>query len=80
MLASDVLYEPRYASMVADAIAATLARGGEAIVADPGRIALPDFRAECTARGMTTAGDARSYAEGEIRQTITLWKVRWTAG
>ena len=79
VLASDVLYEPRYAAMVAGAIAATLARGGEAIVADPGRIALKDFRAECDARGLATEGDARPYAEGEIRQTITLWKVRWKA-
>ena len=79
VLASDVLYEPRYAAMVAGAIAATLARGGEAIVADPGRIALPSFREECASLGLTTEGDARPYAEGEIRQTITLWKVRWTA-
>lgn len=79
VLASDVLYEPRYAAMVAGAIAATLVRGGEAIVADPGRIALPDFRAECERRGLETAGDPRPYAEGEIRQTITLWTVRWKA-
>lgn len=79
VLASDVLYEPRYAALVAGAIAATLARGGEAIVADPGRIALPSFREECTALGLTTDGDPRPYAEGEIRQTITLWKVRWSS-
>ena len=78
VLASDVLYEPRYAAMVADAIAATLVRGGEAIVADPGRIALPSFREECAGRGLETSGDPRPYAEGEIRQTITLWTVRWT--
>lgn len=77
VLASDVLYEPRYAALVAGAIAATLARGGEAIVADPGRIALASFREECAALGFTTEGDARPYAEGEIRQTITLWTVRW---
>jgi predicted nicotinamide N-methyase len=79
VLASDVLYEPRYAALVANAIEATLARGGDAIVADPGRIALPDFREECRMRGLTTAGEARPYAEGEIRQTITLWKVQWKA-
>ena len=79
VLASDVLYEPRYAALVAGAIAATLARGGEAIVADPGRIALPSFREECTALGLSTTGDPRPYAEGEIRQTITLWRVRWEA-
>ena len=77
VLASDVLYEPRYAGLVAGAIAATLVRGGEAIVADPGRIALASFREECAARGLTTEGDVRPYASGEIRQTITLWRVRW---
>ena len=80
VLASDVLYEPRYAGLVAGAIAATLVRGGEAIVADPGRIALASFREECDALGLETEGDPRPYAEGEIRQTITLWKVRWRAG
>jgi predicted nicotinamide N-methyase len=79
VLASDVLYEPRYAALVAGALAATLVRGGEAIVADPGRLALPAFREECRARGLTTEGDARPYVEGEIRQTITLWRVRWRA-
>jgi predicted nicotinamide N-methyase len=77
VLASDVLYEPRYAAMVADAIAATLARGGRAVIADPGRIALPDFRDECAARGLVSAGDPRPYAEAKIRQTITLWTLEW---
>ena len=78
VLASDVLYEPRYAGLVARAIAATLARGGEAIVADPGRIALPSFRAEAEALGLTSVGGARSYVDGEIRQTITLWRLAWS--
>jgi predicted nicotinamide N-methyase len=77
VLASDVLYEPRYAALVAGAIAATLARGGEAIVADPGRIALPDFREEAAALGLSSEGDARPYVDGEIKQTITLWRLRW---
>jgi predicted nicotinamide N-methyase len=77
VLASDVLYEPRYASMVANVIARTLVRGGEAIVADPGRIAIPDFREECRQRGLTTTPDERPYVDGEIRQTITLWHIRF---
>ncbi|HEX5972301.1 MAG TPA: methyltransferase domain-containing protein, partial [Gemmatimonadaceae bacterium] len=51
VLASDVLYEHRYAPLVANAIASTLVRGGEAIVADPGRIALDAFLDECRERG-----------------------------
>ena len=77
VLASDVLYEHRYAAFVADAISHTLVRGGEAIVADPGRLALGEFLDECAARGLATDGDPRPFAEGEIRQTITLWRVRW---
>jgi predicted nicotinamide N-methyase len=77
VLASDVLYEPRYASLVANAIASTLVRGGEAIVADPGRIALQAFLDQCTERGLVSSGDPRPYVDGKIKQTVTLWKLRW---
>ena len=79
VLASDVLYEHRYAAMVADAIARTLVRGGEAIVADPGRIALDEFLEECSDRGIASEGDPRAYVDGEIKQTITLWRLHWKA-
>ena len=77
VLASDVLYEHRYAAMVADAIAKTLVRGGEAIVADPGRIALDEFLEECRDRGLASEADVRPFVDGEIKQTITLWRLRW---
>jgi predicted nicotinamide N-methyase len=77
VLASDVLYEHRYASLVANAIAATLVRGGEAIVADPGRIALQEFLDECGRLGLEHESDPRPFVDGEIRQTVTLWKLRW---
>jgi predicted nicotinamide N-methyase len=80
VLTSDVLYEPRYAGLVAGAIASTLARGGEAIVADPGRIALSDFLAECRARKLVVSDTtAHPFRAGEIRQTITLYRLRWAA-
>lgn len=77
VLASDVLYEHRYAPLVANAIASTLVRGGEAIVADPGRIALEGFLEECRERGLTSVPDPRPYVNGEIRQTVTLWRLSW---
>jgi predicted nicotinamide N-methyase len=81
VLTSDVLYEPRYAALVAGAITATLRRGGEAIVADPGRIACDDFLKECRTRGLTVSdATPHPYAEGEIRQTITLYRLRWGTG
>jgi ETFB lysine methyltransferase len=79
VLASDVLYEHRYAGLVANAIAATLVRGGEAIVADPGRIALKEFLDECESLGLEHEGDPRPFVDGEIRQTVTLWRLRWRA-
>jgi predicted nicotinamide N-methyase len=77
VLASDVLYEHRYAALMADAISHTLVRGGEAIVADPGRIAIGEFLDECDTRGLAHEADPRPFQEGEIRQTITLWRLRW---
>jgi predicted nicotinamide N-methyase len=78
VLTSDVLYEPRYAELVASAITATLRRGGEAIVADPGRIACASFLTECESRGLVVSdATPHAYAEGEIRQTITLYRLRW---
>lgn len=78
VLASDVLYEHRYAPLVANAIAATLVRGGEAIVADPGRIAVESFLDECRARGLVATSDQREWSEGTIRQTVSLWRMRWS--
>ena len=43
ILAADVLYERRLVPVVARAIAAILAPGGEALVADPGRSSAEDF-------------------------------------
>jgi predicted nicotinamide N-methyase len=61
VLASDVLYEHRYAPLVAD----------------PGRIALDAFLDECRERGLAATSDQREWREGEIRQTVTLWRLRW---
>ena len=80
VLASDVLYEHRYAPLVADAVAATLRRGGQAIVADPGRIAVGGFLEECARRGLMKSGaTTHQYVDGAIRQTITLYRIEWAA-
>jgi len=76
LLASDVLYEREYASLVADAIARSLAPGGVALVADPGRAALLTFITACEQRGCTTAVRARvPWEEGAARQTITVHEI-----
>jgi len=77
VLASDVLYEHRYAPLLAHMMAMTLVRGGEAIIADPGRIAMDAFLEECADRGITSEPDPRPYVEGEIKQTVTLHHLHW---
>jgi predicted nicotinamide N-methyase len=77
VLASDVLYEHRYAPVLAHVMAMTLVRGGEAIIADPGRIGMDAFLEECSDRGIGSEPDPRPYVDGEIKQTITLHHLHW---
>lgn len=75
--ASDVLYEHRYASLVANAIVHTLAPDGDALVSDSGRTATPEFLRECEAVGLHVCDtDVRAYEEGTIRQRITIYTLR----
>ena len=76
ILASDVLYERPYATAVAEVLGRLLSDDGRAVVADPGRMAVGDFLAECTARGLKLQDSERhDYRAGEIRQTITLYSL-----
>ena len=80
VVAADVLYERRYAALVASVIARTLAAGGEALIADPGRIAVDEFLERCEAMGLRTRrADTRPFQAGAIRQCITIYSVRWAA-
>jgi hypothetical protein len=54
-----------------------LTRGGEAIIADPGRIAAGDFVRDAAERGLQVAEQLRvPFAEGSIRQQINLFRFR----
>ena len=76
VVASDVLYERLYATLIADALALTLEPGGVGLIADPGRIAAPAFVTECAERGLVVAQPTRvPWAEGSIRQTIDILRV-----
>jgi predicted nicotinamide N-methyase len=80
VLASDVLYERQYAPIVADVIMKTLATGGTAFVADPGRVAVGEFRRECAVRGLQVSERARvPFEDGAIRQVITIHEIRGRA-
>ena len=77
VLASDVLYERRYAPLVAQAVVRSLAPGGVALIADPGRAALGCFRDECVALG-GRVGEHRDVRHGECSTSreITIHEVR----
>ena len=76
VLASDVLYESRYATVVAAAIDHVLAPQGRAYLADPGRVATGAFIEACEERGLhVTTKAQRPYLAGKIRQTITVHEV-----
>ena len=76
VVAADVIYEQRYAAIVSEVLARTLAPGGEALIADPGRTALKEFLRECEARGLGVASvEAWQYAEGAVKQTILVHQI-----
>jgi len=78
VVAADVLYEERYTTIVADTLERTLAHTGTALIADPGRTALPAFLRECEARGLAvTSVESWRYAEGDARQTILVHEIVW---
>ncbi|GJG85277.1 type 12 methyltransferase [Gemmatimonadetes bacterium T265] len=77
VVASDVLYERPYAGLVARAIAGTLARGGVALVTDPGRIAAPAFVEAAEALGLVVREPEADVVEANgTRQTIRTYGLR----
>lgn len=78
VIAADVLYEPSYGDLVANAIADTLADDGHATVADPGRLSRQSFIDAATELGLKVDERRKvKFEEGEIRQEITLIDLRW---
>lgn len=78
VVASDVLYELKYAELVADVVARTLTRRGEGWIADPGRVASGPFLDECARRGIQHEAAAEvPWVDGAIRQTIRLHRLWW---
>lgn len=76
VIASDVLYERSYGKVVAQAIDAVLAPGGNALVADPGRVGREDFiRALGNVQLEPKARVDVPFAMNTIRQTITVFDI-----
>ena len=80
VVASDVLYERTYGDLVARAIAAFLAPGGFALIADPGRVARDEFRRVLPSLGLELRRrEDVPFVEGAIRQTIAVLEIAWLA-
>jgi predicted nicotinamide N-methyase len=76
ILASDVLYEKEYAVLLPGIFKRALAPGGMAIVADPGRIGVPEFVQECKEVGLVIRSKTtHPFSSGEITQSIDLYEV-----
>lgn len=76
VVASDVLYERTYGTLVANAFDRLLAQDGFALLADPGRISRDDFLNSLGPLGLVVTGRVDvPYEEGEIRQTIAVIRI-----
>ncbi|MBA3854008.1 MAG: hypothetical protein C0503_06305 [Gemmatimonas sp.] len=77
-MAADVLYEMRYAAILADVVVKVLAPGGVFLLADQGRIALSSFLEEATARGLDWHAVQRvEPPPGVAKPSITIYELRW---
>ena len=76
ILASDVLYEKEYALLLPGIFKKALAPGGMVILADPGRIGVPEFMDECKYVGLVVRSKTTfPFAVEEIRQKIDLYEI-----
>ena len=76
VVASDVLYERTYGTLVASVFDRLLARDGFALMADPGRISRDDFLNSLEPLGLGVTGRVDvPYEEGAIRQTIAVIRI-----
>lgn len=76
ILASDVLYEKEYALLLPGIFKRALAPGGMAVVADPGRIGVPEFIDECRYQGLVIRSKVtHPFEVGEIKQKIDLYEI-----
>lgn len=79
VMAADVLYEKEYASLVAECLARALAPDGVALVADPGRLALPAFRSRVAEVGLEIRSvETTRYEEGVVKQEVQVMRIEWT--
>jgi ETFB lysine methyltransferase len=77
VFASDVLYEKEYAELLPSLFERVLSPTGEALIADPGRVAAPVFLESCARNGFVVrTKETRPFDVGEIHQKIDIYEIR----
>jgi len=78
VIAADVLYEKEYASLVAECLVRALKPDGVALVADPGRLALPAFRERIEELGLRIESvETVKYEAGVVKQEVQIMRLRF---
>ena len=76
VIASDVLYESEYAKILPGILMRALSLHGVGLIADPGRIAAPEFLEKCEDVGLELLGkETFPYEVGEIKQKIDIYEL-----
>ncbi|MBA3341566.1 MAG: methyltransferase domain-containing protein [Gemmatimonadaceae bacterium] len=76
IVASDVLYEKEYARLLPGIFRNALAPGGMAVVADPGRVGVPEFMESCGDAGLEVRSKVTYPFEAEeIKQKIDIYQI-----
>jgi len=76
VIASDVLYESEYAKILPGILMRALSLHGVGLIADPGRVAAPEFLEKCEAVGLEVLGkETFPYEVGEIKQKIDIYEL-----
>lgn len=80
VIASDVLYESEYARLLPQILKGALTLHGIALIADPGRIAAPEFLDECRRIRLELLNEETfPFVAGEINQQITIYELGRTS-
>ena len=80
VIASDVLYESEYARLLPAILKRALTLHGVALIADPGRIAAPEFLEVCEKTGLELLSDESfAFSIGDISQRITIYELGRTS-
>lgn len=76
VIASDVLYESEYAQLMPKILKQALTLHGVGLIADPGRIAAPEFLEHCEKNKLEIlSDDTFPFEAGEIKQQITIYEI-----